>query len=151
MRARVFGLSLLLILGGAPRAHSQVPEGVVALTVEQFEWQASPVGWEMAVLFGDMRSSDYSVVRLRMQPNWDAPSHTHERTELEVVRVISGTMWLAFGEDSTRGMAAAYGPGSFIVYPAGTTSRMFTGDEVVIAEVTHLPLQSGRRSEPPAF
>ena len=141
MRDRVLGLSLLLVLVGAPQARSQVPEGVVALTTEQFEWQDSPIGWEMAVLFGDMRSNDYSVVRLRMPPNWDAPPHTHERTELEVVRVIAGTMLLAFGEDTTRGTAVAYGPGSFIVYPAGTTSRMFTRDEVVIAEVTHLPLE----------
>ena len=151
MRVRVLGLFLLLVLAGAPQARSQVPEGVVALTTEQFEWQDSPVGWEMAVLFGDMRSNDYSVVRLRLPPNWDAPSHMHQRTELEVVRVIEGTMLLAFGEDSTRGTAAAYGPGSFIVYPAGTTSRMFTGDEVMIVEVTHLPLQTAQQPEPSAF
>ena len=98
------------------------------------------MGWEMAVLYGDMTSSDYSVVRLRMQPNWDAPAHTHVRTELEVVRVQSGTMYLAFGEDLSREASVAYGPGSFIVHPAGTTSRMFTGDEEVVVEVTHLPI-----------
>ncbi len=146
MRVRVLSLFPLVILATAvaqaTRAQSQVPEGVVALTTEQFDWQDSPVGWEMAVLYGDMRSNDYSVVRLRLPRNWDAPSHTHERTELEVVRVLSGTMLLAFGEDATRGVALAYGPGSFIVYPAGTTSRMFTRDEVVVVEVTHLPLQA---------
>lgn len=118
----------------------QLVPGVLALHAEEVAWQESPVGWEMAVLYGDMSSNDYSVVRLRMRPNWDAPAHTHERTELEVVRVLSGTMHLAFGEGSTREDAAAYGPGSFVVYPAGTTSRMFTGDEEVIVEVTHLPI-----------
>ena len=64
----------------------------------------------------------------------------YQRTELEVVRVQSGTMYLALGEELTRESAVAYGPGSFIVYPAGTTSRMFTGDEEVVVEVTHLPI-----------
>ena len=49
-------------------------------------------------------------------------------------------MYLAFGEDLSRGAARAYGPGSFIVYPVGTTSRMFAGDEEVIVEVPHLPV-----------
>ncbi len=95
----------------------------------------------MAILYGDARSSDYSVVRLKMPANWDAPPHTHERTEFEVIRVYSGTMFLALGEDLSRGSAKPYGPGSFIVYPAGTTSRMFTGDEEVVVEVTHLPIR----------
>ena len=154
MRIRVLSFFPLLVLATAPqatRAQSQLPEGVVALTTEQFEWQDSPVGWEMAVVYGDMGSNDYSVVRLRLPRNWDAPSHTHERTELEIVRVISGTMLLAFGEDPTRGAAVAYGPGSFIVYPAGTTSRMFTRDEVVIVEVTHLPVRTRLQPSTSAF
>ena len=145
MRVRSLSFLSLLVIAIAPqasRAQSQVPEGVVALTTEELEWHDSPAGWEMTVLYGDMRSNDYAVVRLRLPRNWDAPSHTHERTELEVVRVLSGTMLLAFGEDPTRGAALGYGPGSFIVYPAGTTSRMFTRDEVVIVEVTHLPVES---------
>ena len=154
MRVRVLSFFPVLVLATAPqatRAQSQVPEGVVALTTDQFDWQDSPVGWKMAVLYGDMRSNDYSVVRLRLPQNWDAPSHTHERTELEVVRVLSGTMLLAFGEDPTRGAAVAYGPGSFIVYTAGTTSRMFTRDEVVTVEVTHLPVQAPYQASTSAF
>ncbi len=141
MQTRILCLFSFLLLTIAAQAEVEIPEGVVALTTKQFKWQDSPVGWKMAVLYGDMRSNDYSVVRLRLPRNWDAPPHTHERTELEVLRVLSGTMLLAFGEDLTRNTAAAYGPGSFIVYPEGTTSRMFTGDEVVIVEVTHLPVQ----------
>ena len=134
----------LLLFAWAITPHTtqaqQLPPGVLAFQAEEITWQESPVGWEMAVPYGDMTSSDYSVVRLRMQPNWDAPAHTHQRTELEVVRVQSGTMYLAFGADLSREASVAYGPGSFIVYPAGTTSRMFAGDEEVVVEVTHLPI-----------
>ena len=144
MQIRIPSLFPLLVLAITPhlaQAQVEVQQGIVTLTTGQFEWQDSPVGWEMAVLYGDMQSNGYSVVRLRLPRNWDAPSHTHKRTELEVLRVLSGTMLLAFGEDLTRDTAVAYGPGSFIVYPAGTTSRMFTPDEVVVVEVTHLPVK----------
>jgi len=138
----LFSILVLAIMPQRTQAQVKVPEGVLALTIDQFEWQDSPVGWEMAVLFGEMGSNDYSVIRLRLPQNWDAPPHTHERTELEVLRVLSGTMLLAYGENLTRDAATAFAPGSFIVYPAGTTSRMFTGDEVVVVEVTHLPVRS---------
>ncbi len=150
MRVVLSTLAVLLLLSVSPdftRAQAQLPDGVVALTVDELDWQDSPVGWQMAVLYGDIRSNDYSVVRLKMRPNWDAPPHTHERTELEVVRVRSGTMYLAFGVDLSRATAKAYGPGSFIVYPAGTTSRMFTGDAEVIVEVTPRPVCERNGSE----
>ena len=143
MRVVLSTLAVFLVLSVSPdfiRGQAQLPDGILALAVDELDWQDCPVGWQMAVLYGDIRSNDYSVVRLKMRPNWDAPPHTHERTELEVVRVRSGTMYLAFGEDLSRGAVRAYGPGSFIVYPAGTTSRMFTGDEEVIVEVTKLPV-----------
>ena len=142
MRIHLGTTLLLLTCALTPRVTpaQQLPPGVLALQADDITWQESPVGWRMAELYGDMTSNAYSVVRLRMQPDWDAPPHTHQRTELEVVRVQSGTMYLAFGGELTREAAVAYGPGSFIVYPAGTTSRMFTGDEEVIVEVTHLPI-----------
>ncbi len=150
MRVVLSTLAVLFLLSVSPdfiRARAQLPDGVVVLTVDELDWRDSPVGWQLAVLYGDITSNDYSVVRLKMRPNWDAPPHTHERTELEVVRVQSGTMYLAFGEDRSRAAAKAYGPGSFIVYPAGTRLRMFTGDEEVIVEVTHLPVCETKGSE----
>ena len=143
MRVVLSTLAVLLLLSVSPdfiRVRAQLPDGILALTADELDWRDSPVGWQRAVLSGDIRSNDYAVLRLKMRPNWDGPPHTHERTELEVVRVRSGTMYLAFGEDLSRGAARAYGQGSFIVYPAGTASRMFTGDEEVIVEVTHLPV-----------
>jgi quercetin dioxygenase-like cupin family protein len=150
MRVLISTLPALLLLAVARdviRAQEQHADTVLALSTDELDWQESPVGWEMAVLYGDIKSNDYSVMLLRMRPNWDGPSHTHERTELEIVRVQSGTMYLAFDEDLSRGAAKAYGPGSFIVYPAGTRLRMFTGDEEVIVEVTHLPVCETNGSE----
>ena len=143
MRALLITLSALLLLAVLPqaiRAQAQLPDGVLTISVDEINWKESPVGWEIAVLYGDIASDDYSVARLRMPPNWDGPVHNHERTELEVIRVQSGTLYLAIGETRSRAAAKAYGPGSFILYPAGTTTRMFTGDDGVVVEVTHLPV-----------
>jgi len=117
----MFPFVVLALAPQLARTQAQLPEGVLAFGTEQFQWQDSPVGWQMAVLYGDMGGNDYSVVRLRLPRNWVASAHTHERTELEVVRVLSGTMLLAFGEDMTREAAITYRPGSFIVYPAVIT------------------------------
>lgn len=53
MRVRVlsfFPLHGFATAAQAARAQSRVPEGVVPLTTDQFEWQDSRVGWEMAEL-----------------------------------------------------------------------------------------------------
>ncbi|MCH8122453.1 MAG: hypothetical protein IH853_04960 [Bacteroidetes bacterium] len=120
MRTVLSTLAALLLLLVSPdvlRAQVQLPVGVLSLTAEELDWQDSPAGWQLADLYGDIRSNEYSVVRIKMRPNWDAPPYTHERTELEVLRVRSGTMYLTFGEDLTRAVAKAYGPGSFYCVP----------------------------------
>jgi len=91
----------------------------------------------VAALFGDMSSNDTSIVRLRMPPNWDAPPHTHKRTELEVVSVLSGILYISFGENAGREDAQVFGPGAFIAYPAGTTIRYFTEKDEVVIDVYH--------------
>ncbi len=123
----------------APTWAQEIPPDIFSIRPNDLTWQESTVGWDKAELYGDMTSSEYSVVRLRMPPNWEAPVHKHVRTKLEVVRVLKGILFLAFGEDSNRESAVEYGPESFIVYAEGTSVRMFTGDEEVLVEITHLP------------
>jgi mannose-6-phosphate isomerase-like protein (cupin superfamily) len=136
-RYTVFSVSLLVISVGSAYGQEASSE-VIALKSENLEWKQASIGWEMATLFGDMSSNDTSIVRLRMPPNWDAPPHTHNRTELEVVSVQSGMLHLSFGENVGREDAQIFGPGAFIAYPAGTTIRFFTEDEVVVIDVYHL-------------
>ena len=66
------------------------------------------------------------------------------------IPVITATQMLESMIDSpipTRAEAKAYGPGSFIVQPAGVTHFTFGGEEEVIIEVTHIRNITGRSAE----
>ena len=136
-RYTILAVSILVMFVG-PAFGQQTSSEVIALHHDQLEWQQASIGWEVAALFGDMSSNDTSIVRVRMPPNWDAPPHTHERTELEVVSVHSGTLHVSFGVSTGRENAQIYGPGAFIAYPAGTTTQLFTGEEEVVIDIYHL-------------
>ena len=116
----------------------QASSEVIALHPDKLKWQQASIGWEVATLFGDLSSNDTSIMRIRMPPDWDAPPHTHERTELEVVSIRSGTLYISFGENTGREDAQIFGPGAFVAYPAGTTIQFFTGEEEVVVDVYHL-------------
>ncbi len=136
-RRTILAVSLLVVF--VARAYGQQASSeVITLQPEELEWRHASIGWEVATLFGDMSSNDTSIVRLRMPPNWDAPPHTHERTELEVISILSGTLYIFFGENTGREDAQILGPGAFIAYPAGTTTHFFTGEEEVVVDVYHL-------------
>ena len=136
-RRTILSVSLLVVFIG-PAYGQQASNEVITLQPEKLEWRQASIGWEVAALLGDMSSNDTSIVRLRMPPNWDAPPHTHERTELEVLSIHSGTLYISFGANTDREDAQIYGPGAFIAYPAGTTIKFFTGKEEVVIDVYHL-------------
>ena len=118
------------------QAQVELPDGVVTFTFspDETNWFWRPV-YEGA--------NGYSVSLVRFPPDPDGglhdniPSHGLD----EVIRVQSGILYLAFSADGsvpTRAEAKAYGPGSFIVQPAGVTHFTFGGEEEVIPEVTHV-------------
>ena len=136
-RCTFLAVSISLIFIG-PVYGQQASSEVIALRPDMLEWQQASIGWEVAALFGDISSNDTSIVRIRMPPDWEAPPHTHGRTELEVVSIHSGTLYVSFGEYTSREDTQIFGPGAFIAYPAGTTIKFFTGEEEVVVDIYHL-------------
>ena len=71
---------------------------------ETIEWKAGPAaippGAEMAVLEGDPTKEGPFVVRFQFPEGYHIPPHTHPKTER--VTVISGTLFLAMGENLDR-------------------------------------------------
>lgn len=127
----------LLFLIGPAHGLSATSE-IVTMQPDELEWKQTAIGWEVATLLGDMSSNDTSIVRLRMPPNWSGPPNTHKRTELEVVSIRSGTVYISFGENVVREDARTFVPGAFIAYPAGVTVQFYTEEEEVLVDVFHL-------------
>ncbi len=136
MRTILSALSILFLIALSPgivRAQTKPPADVIALHPEQLEWQQTEEGYAMTVLYGDPSGEGHYAIRFMLPPKWEGRPHTHGGAE--IVTVHSGTLQLAYGEDLSREAAKAFGPGSFIVLPAGTRMRGFTGDEDVIVDV----------------
>ena len=85
------------------------------------EWKPGPPslpsGAKMAVLEGDPTKDGPFVMRLRAPDDYHIPPHTHPKTER--VTVISGTMFLAMGENLERSAAKTLSAGTYGFWPAG--------------------------------
>ncbi len=136
MRAVVFSFVILLFLTLSPQvvqAQEQPSAAVVAVAAEQVDWEETEQGFLRAVLYGDLSSEGHYVMRLKLPPNFEGRPHTHGGTE--IVSVQSGTLLLAYGENLSHEAANSFGPGSFVVLPAGTKMRGFTGEDEVVLEI----------------
>ena len=79
------------------------------------EWKAGPsslpIGAKMAALEGDPTKEGPFVMRLQFPDGYHIPPHTHPKTER--VTVISGTMFLATGENLDRSAAKTLPAGTY--------------------------------------
>lgn len=78
---------------------------------------ALPPGAKMVVLEGDPTKEGPFVMRLQAPANYHVPPHSHPKTER--VTVISGTMFLAMGDNLERSAAKTLPAGSYNFWPAG--------------------------------
>lgn len=142
------------------RAQEKLPDGAFTISPDELNWQ--PMGPSRPTdrllvewaFFYRGANHGYRVTMLRIPPNTTGPLCYFGlscRSDLdEVIRVQSGTLFLAFSERGTRpnrADAKAYGPGSFIVRPAGINKLTFSGDQEVILEATQIRNMTRRPSE----
>lgn len=119
---------------GVQPARAQPTTDVIAVTDEdQLQWQETPDGARMAAMYGDPSTEGLYVLRFELPPNWVGRPHTHGGAEL--VTVLSGTMYFAYGDDLSREAAKPFGPGAFVALPAGAKMRPYTGDTPVVVDV----------------
>ena len=78
---------------------------------------ALPPGAKVAALEGDPMKEGPFVVRLQFPDGYHIPPHTHPKTER--VTVISGTMFLATGENLDRNAAKTLPAGTYGFWSAG--------------------------------
>jgi hypothetical protein len=98
------------------------------------EWKAGPpslpAGAKMAVLEGDPTKDGPFVMRLQAPDGYHIPPHTHPK--IERVTVISGTMFLAMGENLDRSAAKFLPAGTYGFWPAGMKHTAWFEGETVI-------------------
>lgn len=134
-------ISFLIICCFASGIYSQdKPAGVIQLNPEQLKWidapPPMPVGAKISILEGNPRQDGIFTIRIQVPPFFKVPVHTHPKDER--VTVISGTIYVGFGDKMDTTKADKFSTGSYYVNPANTLHYVFTQDEGCIFQVTGL-------------
>ena len=127
---------LLLTLAGlvsfaVPASIAQ--DAMKVVTADELVWKQDLLfkDAQSVKLLGDPTKAETIVMRVKFPPHFKIPPHTHRN--VEVVTVLSGTLWNAMGDDLEKGVMLK--PGSLLVLPANHIHRVWTTDEEVIIQL----------------
>ncbi|MCK6554181.1 cupin domain-containing protein [Candidatus Binatia bacterium] len=125
-------LLVIGLLGAATRtvaAESATPARRPApIAVESLRWASPPgmSGVEAAWAIGSERESGPYVLRVRLASGTRVPPHTHP--DVRVTTVLSGTLYVGFGDRFEEGNVVAVPTGAVYVAPAGVPHFLWARD-----------------------
>ena len=112
--------------------------GVIQVTPDKISWIDAPApflpGAKMAILEGNPKKEGVFTVRFKLPPNYLIPPHMHSKDER--VTVISGAVYVGFGDINEEGKSTKFKTGSYYVNPSGLHHYVYTKDEEVILQIT---------------
>jgi quercetin dioxygenase-like cupin family protein len=114
------------------------PSGTIQIKPTQIIWSDAPspmpVGSKMAVLEGNPKQDGIFTMRVMIPPYIKIPVHIHPYDER--VTVISGAVYVGFGEKLDTTIADKFIEGCYYVNPVNSHHYVFTGSEGVIIQIT---------------
>lgn len=122
-------------------AYSQdKPVGTIQLNPDQLKWIDAPpplpAGAKISILEGNPKQEGIFTIRVQVPSYFKIPVHTHPKDER--VTVISGSIYVGFGDRMDTTKADKFTVGSYYLNPANTSHFVFTRDEGCIFQVTGL-------------
>ncbi|MFI5145397.1 MAG: cupin domain-containing protein, partial [Ignavibacteria bacterium] len=116
------------------------PSGAIQFNPDQLKWIDAPpplpAGAKISILEGNPKAEGIFTIRVQCPPYFKVPVHTHPKDER--VTVISGSIYVGFGDKMDTTKADKFIAGSYYLNPANTTHYVFTQDEGCIFQVTGL-------------
>jgi len=128
--ALVGALSLLCC---TPLRAQLVPATPTAIVPEQLVWAPYSAGGVQAILLGDPSRPGTYVVRIRPPAGLHIAPHSHP--DGRIVQVLSGTIYLAFGEQADTSRMRAFPAGSLFTEPAGAVHYSWMKDGEVVLQI----------------
>lgn len=133
MRALLTAFVLFVVAPGTLRGQEAAPPTETVARSTDLKWNAGQGGYsaaEFAGVFGNSRTAEPFVFRMRMPAGWTMPAHRHDTAEH--ITVLSGTLTMKYAAD---GESVALPAGSFVSVPAGMPMWAWTGEEPVEIQV----------------
>jgi quercetin dioxygenase-like cupin family protein len=110
------------------------PTGRIAILPDAIKWipgpPSLPPGAKSGVLEGDPTKPGLFTMRIQLPPNYVIAPHRHP--EAERVTVLSGSVYVGFGNKVDKEKSTYFQTGSFYVNPAGSSHFVWTKEGVIV-------------------
>ena len=135
MKANIFqvtGCILLALIACSSPARTE-PLAATRLAVDEVKWDGDPSGVRRAYLVGDEKKPGMYAYRVRFPANHKVQPHFHP--DERVVTVLSGTLYVGFGEVFDESAMKALPAGSIWTEPARQPHFVWAKDGEVVIQV----------------
>jgi quercetin dioxygenase-like cupin family protein len=129
---RLTGCIVLALIAGALPARTE-PLAATRLAPDEIKWEGDQSGVQWAHLVGDDKKSGMYTYRVRFPANHKVQPHFHP--DERVVTVMSGTLYVGFGEQFDESTMKALPAGSIWTEPARQPHYVFARDGEVVFQV----------------
>ena len=131
-------ITTLLLIILTMSVSAQIPQGPIQSHPEKIVWKDGPptlpAGVKMAVLEGNPKDSGIFTMRLRFPPHYMILPHFHPRDERATI--LSGSMFVGFGEQPDKTKATKFTAGCFYVNPSDSHHYAFTDSDSAEVQLT---------------
>jgi quercetin dioxygenase-like cupin family protein len=134
-RVKIMGLGLFLTMPFLAWGQD-LPAGAVMLTPSELKWKPlpAPEGAQTSELVSSRTQPGFYVERVQFPAHFTHYPHSHP--DNRTYTVISGTLYVGFGDKFEQAHLKALPPGSFWTEPANINHFLMTKDEPVFFQIT---------------
>jgi quercetin dioxygenase-like cupin family protein len=135
MKANIFRVTgyiafALLVSGASAQTE---PLATTRLAPDEFKWDRTPIGGQRANLAGDEQKPGMYMYRVRFPANFKVQPHFHP--DERVVTVMSGTLYMGYGEQFDESAMKALPTGSIWTEPAKQPHFVWAKEGDVVIQV----------------
>jgi len=116
------------------------PQGTIQLKPDDIKWVDAPpplpAGSKLAILEGNPKLDGIFTIRAMFPPYFKIAAHNHPKDER--VTVISGAVYVGFGDKMDTTNANKFTEGCYYLNPAGADHYVFTQSEGCVLQITGL-------------
>jgi len=129
--AAVLPMAIFVSAGSAVEGPAFI--SVKASTLKWFDAPSVGPGAKIAVIEGDLKTSEPYLFRLKVPENFKIGVHTHP--VVERVTVISGSLYFATGDKFDPAKAKEYRPGDAFIVPVGMPMYGYTKKQETVLQI----------------
>ena len=139
---RTISIFLVMVAGmsyGADKMFQKdVPASTIRFQESEVVWKDAPPhlpkGTKVAVLEGNPKAEGIFTIRIKAPKNMKMEVHEHPNSER--VTVLSGVIYVGFGDKYDESIGTSFEAGSYYVNPPHKKHYVFTKDSEAVAQIT---------------